>query len=391
MFAKEILKLKNIKLRNTLSALNVLRTKGLLSRVELAQELNCPGTAITRITRELLAKGVLKTAGLLESSGGRPREMIGINADWKKALGIELSPQQITGILTNLQGHILLREEIFLSDRLKREEFIYSLEQVAGRLLSACDPQQLLGVGIATFGSFADESKVLGTVVAYPALDNFNIRKMFEEKFAITPQITDATYAKALDEIWFNNAPAKGSFLLFDAGVGIGCATVFDGRIVFGKHSNTGELGHTIYQVEGEQCACGRKGCLETLCSIGVIERKAQAQIQSKKLKFSEITKNYCSGSDEFSEIIEDTAGWLGLAIANQINILIPERVILTGKMMQLGERFFNHIEESINEYIFPAFRNETMISKSDAWSESAALGAASLLVRRVFEDIGSF
>ncbi|MGI6353926.1 MAG: ROK family protein [Lentisphaeria bacterium] len=387
MCAKGLLQLKNIRLRNTLSALNVLRTHDMLSRVELAQELHCPGTAVTRITRDLIEKGILATAGLSESNGGRPREQIKLVADWKKAVGIELSPHRITGILTDLKGRILVREEVFLSEQLGIEEFVHSMELVARRLLDACEEEKLLGVGIATFGPFSGESRILGNVAAFPALDYFDIRKFFEDNFALTVQIADATYARALHEIWFNHAPERGSFLLFDAGAGIGCATVFDGQIVFGKYSNVGEIGHTIYKIDGELCPCGKKGCLETLCSIRIIEQKARALKKSKKLKFAEIARNYSSGEDDFRKIIEDCAHWLGLAIANQINFLIPDRVILTGEMLQLGERFCQKVNESIDEYVFPAFRQEITISKSDAWRESAALGAASLFVRKVFED----
>jgi len=387
MCAKGLLQLKNIRLRNTLSALNVLRTHDTLSRVELARKLNCPGTAITRITRELIEKGILQTAGLLESNGGRPREQIKLVTDWKKAVGIELAPHRITGILTDLKGRILVREEIFLSERLGIEEFVHSMELVARRLLDACEEEKLLGVGIATFGPFSGESRILGNVAAYPALTYFDIQKFFEENFALTVQIADATYARALHEIWFNHAPDHGSFLLFDVGAGIGCATVFDGQIVFGKYSNVGEIGHTVYKIDGEPCPCGKKGCLETLCSIGVIEQKARKLKKSKTLKFAEIVKNYSSGKDDFREIIEDSARWLGLAIANQINFLIPDRIILTGEMLELGERFCKKVNESIEEYVFPAFRKEVTIGISDAWRENAALGAASLLVRKVFED----
>ena len=387
MCARGLLQLNKITLRFTLSVLKCAPDPGLLSRVELAPELIGPGTAITRITRELIGKGILKPAGLLESNGGRPREQIELVADWKKAIGIELSPHRITGILTDLKGHILVREEIFLSEQLGLEEFVHSLELVARRLLDVCEEDKLLGIGIATFGPFSGESKVLGNVAACPALDYFDIRKFFAENFALAVQITDATYARALYEIWFNHAPARGSFLLFDVGAGIGCATVFDGQIVFGKYSNVGELGHTVYKLDGEVCVCGKRGCLETLCSIGVIEQKARILKKSKKLKFIEVVKSYSSGKDDFTEIIEDCAHWLGLAIANQINFLIPDNIILTGEMFQLGERFCKTVNASIDKYVFPAFRQEMSISKSDSWRESAALGAASLLVRKVFED----
>ena len=97
--------------------------------------------------------------------------------------------------------------------------------------------------------------------------------------------------------------------------------------------------------------------------------------------------RNYLSGKDDFNTIIDDSAHWLGLAIANQINFLIPEKVILTGEMLQLGERFFQQVSKSVEKYVFPAFRQEVNLSKSESWAESAALGAASLLVREVFED----
>ncbi len=387
MCAKELLKLKNIKVKNTLSALNVLRIKDSLSRVELAGELNCPGTAVTRITRDLIAQGVLKTAGMVESNGGRPREKIELNADWKNAIGIELSPRHITGILTNLKGRVLVREKIFLNDNPTKEEFLNSLELVSGSLLKSCEQEKLLGVGIVTFGPFSGENKILERVTSYPTLDKFNISEFFEEKFKITPKITDATYSKALYEIWFNSAVSKNSFLLFDVGAGIGCAIALEGKIAFSRFSNIGEFGHTIYKLDGDKCTCGKRGCLETLCSIGVVEKKVKEKI-GRSLKFSDIAGEYKSGNTQFNDIIEECAQWLGIAIANQVNFLIPEEIILTGEIFQLGEGFFKKIIDTVKEYAFPVFLKELTFTKSESWNESAALGAASLLVRKVFENI---
>ena len=84
-----------------------------------------------------------------------------------------------------MKGHILVREEIFLSEQLGLEEFVNSLELVARRLLDVCEEDKLLGIGIATFGPFSGESKVLGNVAACPALDYFDIRKFFAENFAL--------------------------------------------------------------------------------------------------------------------------------------------------------------------------------------------------------------
>ena len=183
MAKKELLKLNNIRLKNTLSALNTLRSEGKMSRVELAQKMNCDGTAVTRITRNLLTKGLLKTAGITKSQGGRPRERIELNADWKHAIGIELAPGYLTGVLANLKGHIIVREQIFLSKDQSRKEFTQALELLTGRLLNSCDRKKLLGIGIATFGAFSGENKILEDVTSYPALEKFNIEEFFCRKF----------------------------------------------------------------------------------------------------------------------------------------------------------------------------------------------------------------
>ena len=214
------------------------------------------------------------------------------------------------------------------------------------------------------------------------------MKSFFVENFCIVPEIADATFARAQYEIWFKNSGATGNFLLFNVGAGIGCATAIDGKIVFERHLNTGEFGHTIYKIDGEMCACGRRGCLETLCSTNAIEKKIREKNSSKELCFAEIAENYKTGNHDFENIINDCARWLGIAIANQVNFLMPDEVVLTGEMLQLGNRFFDKTLETAKEYIFPIFMKNIMIRKSDSWEESASLGAASLLVRKVFEDI---
>jgi len=384
----KLLKLNNIKLTNTLAALNALREKESFSRVELAKKLNCDGTAITRITRDLISKGVFKTAGMAVSTGGRPRERIELNADWKHAIGIELTPGYVTGVLADLKGRIIIREQVFLSRERTKEEFIKALKIVSSRLLNSCSKEKLLGVGIATFGALSGKSKILEDVTSYPALKNLNISDFFVKSFGITPEVADATFARALYEIWFKNVGNQESFLLFDVGAGIGCATALNGKVVFERHSSTGEFGHTIYKVDGDLCACGRRGCLETLCSTIVIEKKIREKKSNKELSFSEIARDYAAGNHEFEDIIDDCARWLGIAVANQINFLVPDEVILTGEMLQLGNDFFEKVLFNIKEYVFSTFMKDIQIRKSESWEESAPLGAASLLVRKVFEDL---
>lgn len=387
MAGNGMLKLKNIKSRNMLAALEILRKHDFISRVELAEKLNCDGTTITRITRDLISKGLLKTEGMADSTGGRPREIVRLDADWANAIGIGLEPDFITGLSANLKGKILVREQVFFSGKKSEKEFTDALKVIMERLLSSCREKRLTGVGVAAFGTFSGKEQILENVVNYPALEKFNIYDFFKSGYSIAPEITDITIAGAMNEIWFNDNGRKGNCLFFNIGSGIGCVPSIDGNIVFGRHSHAGEFGHTIYHPDGDKCACGRRGCLETFSSINAIVKKLRKKTGERTLDFSDIISRYLDGNAEASGVVNEAAKCLGTAIANQVNFLMPDEILISGEILKLGDKFYNVIKKTMEEYVFPVFMKNLVIRKSEAWEEAAALGAASLTIRKVFED----
>lgn len=112
--------------------------------------------------------------------------------------------------------------------------------------------------------------------------------------------------------------------------------------------------------------------------------------MRKPNLTFSDIADDYSSVTTNFTDIIDDCSKWLGLAISNQINFLVPDEVILSGKIFKLGNKFHKKVIAKIKEFTFPAFIKETKIRKSENWDESASAGAASLFIRKVFENFES-
>lgn len=382
-----MLKLNNIKIQNTLASLAILRKEDSISRVELAAKLNCDGTTITRIIRNLAEKGLVISSGLADSTGGRPREIIRLNADAANAIGIGLDPNFITGVIVNLKGKIIIREQIFFSEKKSRDEFINGLKLITDRLIKSCGDKKPLGIGVAAFGTFSGEDKILETTVNFPAISGINLPEFFETNYSIPPEIADVTIARVLNETWFNDIGNKGSFELFVAGAGIGCATAIDGKIVFSKYSHAGEFGHSVYKIDGDKCNCGRRGCLETLCSINAIEKKARFITGNRKLRFTEIRKSYMEKDKVITEIVNESARWLGIGIANQVNSMPPDAIMISGELLTLGDEFYSIVEDTIKEYVFPVFKNNLQIIKSNTREESPAMGAASLILRKLFEE----
>jgi predicted NBD/HSP70 family sugar kinase len=381
-----MLKLKNIKAQNTLAVLNILRREDQISRAGLAARLNCDGTTVTRIVRELASKDLVLSGGLADSTGGRPREIIRLNADARHAIGIGLDPASITGVIVNLKGKIIVREQIFLGGAKTAESFTEALKLISSRLLAPRDGIRPLGLGVAAFGTFSGEDKTLGTVAGFPAIENLSLTEFFKVNYSAEPEITDSTIARLMNETWFNDTGNTGSFGLFTAGAGIGFAAAVDGKIVFSRHSHAGEFGHIICHPDGELCQCGRRGCLETLCSTGALEKKLRLSSKDSAPRFSEIVKRCLSGDSAAVKVVIEAAKWLGTAIANQVNSMPPDEIMITGELMALGDPFRRTMEETIDKYVFPVFRKNLKVTISGAGEDGAALGAASTAARKLFE-----
>jgi predicted NBD/HSP70 family sugar kinase len=383
MHKTEILKLNNIKKRNTIAALQLLRRLDKISRVELVELLECDRATITRIIASLLKKKIVKRAGNKSSDGGRPRENIQLDANYRYSIGIELDANFITGVVVDLKGKILKHETLQLSDRRSRKEFLKILDKITTCCLDFCDRKNLLGIGVAAFGTFANENKTLENVANFHALENFNIIDFFTRKYGIVPEISDTTAAHANYITGSGICRNSGLSLLFCLGRGIGCVPIIDGKITFDKYSHSGEFGHTIIAIDGALCNCGRHGCLEALASSLSITK----QLNLNSLGFLEVVKRYAGNDPAATKIAKSAARTLGIAIANQVNFLMPDEVLLTGMLLKLGNPFFELIKKTVYEYAFPAFSRNLVFRDCGVGENYVAIGVATLPVDRLFKN----
>ncbi len=383
----EILKLKNIKKRNTIATLQLLRRLDKVSRVELVELLKCDGATITRITASLLKKGIVKRAGSKSSDGGRPRENIQLDANYRYAIGIELDANFITGVAVDLKGKILKHETLQLGEQRNRKEFLKILDKITTHCLEFCDRKKLLGIGVAAFGTFANENKTLESVADFHALENFNITDFFTRKYGIVPEISDTTTAHANYITGSGICRNSGLSLLFCLGRGIGCVPLVDSKITFSKYSHSGEFGHTIIDIDGVLCNCGRRGCLEAIASSLSMAKQLNLNDLPDIRRFPEVVKRYTENDSIAVKVVKSAARTLGIAIANQVNSLMPDEVLLTGELLKLGDPFFELIRETVYEYAFPAFSRNLVFSNCGTGENHVVIGVGALLIDRLFQN----
>ena len=371
---------KSVRNANRGMVLRLLRRKGSVSRVDIAKELGCNGTTITRIVRFLEGEGLVRDIGRAETRFGRPKQLLELDTSRGHVIGISIEPNGILGVLVDLKGTISARDSVRLSTSADLPEIEKIITEIVERLSKRVPSERILGVGAATFGMLNSEL-VVKPAPGFKGITGLDVKRLIDTHLGMTSRIVDATLAKARYAIWRNGSGGSGTFLLLNVGVGIGLAVAIDGKFVCVRNNHPGEFGHTMYDLTGELCACGRRGCLETVAAIPALERKTG-------LSFDEIVPEYSGGAESVASIVNKASEALGVAIGGLVNIFTPDEIVLSGEMLRLGNGYVEKLEKRMREVAFDVFLDGLGFIGNEYDEESAALGAALNLLEDFFDGV---
>ncbi|CAN5299838.1 ROK family protein [soil metagenome] len=161
-------------------------------------------------------------------------------------------------------------------------------------------------------------------------------------------------------------------------GTGVGGGLIVNGQIISGKHGIAGEWGHIFLDDSGGKCYCGRVGCVETILSGPAIQRYYQS-ISGNALHLKEIVVNYEAGNDEFADkTLDRLHSFFGKGIAQVINILDPDAIVLGGGLGNISSLYTKGVEK-VKDHIF----NNTVTTNflKPALGDSAGVFGAAMLV----------
>ena len=391
---KNIIKLNDIKAANTLALLNLLLQKKEISRVELAAELACDNTTVTRAVRDLTSRNLICSAGKKEFPRGRPREMLTLNTGDHCLLGIALKPSVICGVITDFYGKVLVKEEVFFYDKRNRDDYLHKLCQLIEHLRNKAG-SKLRGSALSVFGSYAGADYAIKNAGNFPSLNGLSLSG-FCEKNGLQPIISDQLNSRLFYMLRCGNEKYRQDrVMLIAAGSGLGIAMAENGKMAMTRNNHGGELGHVLYDPNGKRCGCGRYGCLETVVSETAIAANA-SRIKGKETDFDTVCNMASAGDKEILTMIEKCGSILGEAIADQVNILFPDHLIITGTLGRLGKSFANAVEKAIKKRLFPLSASPLCIDfvffdTVLAVNEIDAVGAALQAEAAIFADFETF
>lgn len=383
---------KLIRAINRSAVLNTVKTQGPISRTKVAQITGLSAATVSGITADLIDSGLIfeKEAG--DSSGGRRPILLALNPRGGFVIGLKLAENNITAALTDLEATVIAKDTTPLEDHSVKEVLNLIAKTVRGLLAkSKIRKDLLIGVGIGLAGIIDGESGVLRHSPIF-GWREVPLKATLQKRLDVPVYVDNDVNTLTLTEQWFGAGQGVENFLTVTVGRGVGLGIVFHGKLYHGARGGAGEFGHIVVDPDGQLCECGKRGCLETMIADPGLMRQAaeayaQKAIPSKVKDMEALVELAQEGNLEAVSIFAKAGVALAQALANLINVLSPELIIISGEGVRAGDLLFEPMYAAINKYIMPGLVEDTEV-RIDIWDDDAwARGAAGLVLRELFES----
>ncbi|BEP71824.1 MULTISPECIES: ROK family protein [unclassified Variovorax] len=261
--------------------LRLLRAQPGLSRARLASESGLTKSTVSLLVRELLDEGWLSESGAAVADGlGRPSTPLRINVGVRALMGVEIAVETLRLVCVSLQGEVLHAQAEPLDDG-EPARVCAQLARMAAAAHAQLDQRglRLSSIGVCVPGAVDD---CTGVVRFAPNLGwrNVNLLPALEKALAaaglpgVTVQLQNDADAAALGEYEFAAGEGEDPLIFVNSDVGVGAGVVLNDRLFTGAQGMAGEIGHTILQLDGPLCSCGRRGCAEAFFGSRVLARE---------------------------------------------------------------------------------------------------------------------
>jgi len=218
-----------------------------------------------------------------------------------------------------------------------------------------------------------------------PCLNGFELKKTLESELGGTVILENDANAAAVGEGWVGAAQGCLSIVCLTLGTGVGGGIIVDGKLWRGADGSAGEIGHTTVEPTSDiKCDCGNTGCLELFTSATGIIRMAKAgltQHSASILRDQELTgksvyEAAVKGDELAAKIFTTVGSYLGIAVANLMNLLNPEAVVIGGGVANAWPLFHSPMQEEVQRRVFS---NPARIVAAACGDDAGVLGAARL------------
>ncbi|HEY8909965.1 MAG TPA: ROK family transcriptional regulator [Desulfosporosinus sp.] len=395
---------QGMKSLNKSAILNVVRQHGLISRAEIAKLTKLTPPTVTNLVGELIDTKLVVETDLGESTGGRKPILLRINSAAFHVVGVYAGPKKVKAVSATLDGNVVTQVETNYVEKPTDEQFLEALEEVVRRVIKETnlEKESILGIGVGMHG-LVDSERGVSIFAPHLNLRNVPIKAYLKQKFDLPVEVENDIRAQAIGESWFGRGKDISNFILFRVGTGVGAGIILDNQLYRGASFTAGEVGHTTIDINGPKCSCGNYGCLEAMVGGTALARRAQQAIRfGKKSILEDMVKGnlelidgkllYLAAGQKDQvamDVLEDTGRYLGIGIANLINTLNPSLIILSGGVFGAADVIMGTLRKTVEKRALAKPAQEVSIVISELGENAIAIGAFTLLLKKMFTPTG--
>lgn len=383
--------------RNLLDIIKVIHNKGPVSKTETARLLNLTTITIQNYFNRLIEGNIIIEDGNAQSNGGRKAILYRINPEFGYIISQNIGNSYIDTSIYDMSMTLLYSNR--LSCRMEyTEKLMHTIhrEIETGMEKLKLSAKKCLGIGISIPGQVDHERGVVLNITHVPGWRNIPLKSIIEERTGIVTYVDNDNNLIALAAKWLNIVKDNTDVVFLSITSGIGSGILIKGKLLYGSLMNVGEIGHTTIWLDGPECNCGNKGCIEVLASDLAIIRKVKEckkadplynGVNIDEIDIYTVVNMAKAGDREVNDILMKTAEYISIAIDHLIKLYGSGVIIIGSNWL----KYLNHIFAQIIDMVFSRCNwtkredLEIILNKIDNIENIAP---ATLVFERLFEHL---
>lgn len=380
--------------------LNVVRSFGSISRVEIHRLTHLRTSTISQLTRELLEERRLQYAGRSDNPAGRKQILLQINEQRGFLLGIEFDAEFVTAGVMDLKPAIraLVKQPTDCSRG--SHGLVDQLKDCAHQAIhdARISTSSLVGVGIADIGIV---NRRTGVSVMSSQLEFWRdvpLAARLQEEFRVPTMLDNATRCRGNAERLLGSGASCDNMIYVEYGAGIGSALFSGGRVLEGHRTGAGEFGHTRVATSPVPCKCGSFGCLEALAAAPALASRFREIIREGGASLAltlagdetrvtgwHVLEAARLGDKVCLLLVDEMARHLAAGLGNLVNLLDPARIVLDQRLSICGPDFLDQLRRSIRLQALSHLVEDLVVCYGSLSEEAGVLGAGLLCLEELF------
>ncbi|BDH46677.1 N-acetylglucosamine repressor [Salmonella enterica subsp. enterica serovar Choleraesuis] len=378
-----------VKQLNSAAVYRLIDQQGPISRIQIAELSQLAPASVTKITRQLIERGLIREVDQQASTGGRRAISIVTETRQFQAIGVRLGRYDATITLFDLSAKALSEDHYPLPQR-NQQELEQALMEALAHFIATHQRKirELISVSVVVPGLVDSDAGVVNYMPHMPVSD-WRLADALKRRFTLTCFVGHDIRSLTLAEHYFGTIRDCDDAILVRVHRGTGAGILSSGQLFTGRSGNVAEIGHIQVDPLGERCHCGNFGCLETIAANAAIEQRArqllaqghESRLTPEDCSIRAICRAANKGDALACEILSNVARQLGKAIAAAINLFNPQKVVMAGEIMEAEALILPVIGRCIETQVLNAFRHELPVVRSTL-DDRSAIGAFALVKR---------